>query len=181
VAAYGVMMYVAFIFSAVFIGYNIGITPIIGYHYGAGDIREQRSLFFKSLSIIGVLGVLMTLSSELFARPLAQVFVGYDEALTTLTIRAMRLYMLAFLISGINMFVSALFTGLNNGVVSAVAAFTRTLVFELACVWTLPALFGIDGIWFSWGIAEVLSLLLATFLIIRYAPQLVNSKRQSAL
>lgn len=181
VSAYGVVMYIAFIFAAVFIGYNIGITPIIGYHYGARDVHEQRSLFYKSLTIIGVLGVLMTLSAELFAGPLARVFVGYDEALTALTIRAMRLYMLAFLISGINMFVSALFTGMNNGVVSAVAAFTRTLVFELACVWTLPALFGIDGIWFSWGIAEVLSLLLATFLIIRYAPQLVNSKRQSAL
>ena len=178
VSAYGVVMYIAFIFAAVFIGYNIGITPIIGYHYGAGDVHEQRSLFFKSLTIIGVLGVLMTLSSELFAGPLARVFVGYDEALTALTIRAMRLYMLAFLISGINMFVSALFTGLNNGVVSAVAAFTRTLVFELACVWLLPALFGIDGIWFSWGIAEVLSLLLATFLIIRFAPHLLGDKQK---
>ena len=172
VSAYGVVMYIAFIFAAVFIGYNIGITPIIGYHYGAGDVREQRSLFYKSLTIISVLGVLMTLSAELFAGPLARVFVGYDEGLTTLTIRAMRLYMLAFLISGSNMFVSALFTGLNNGVVSAVAAFTRTLVFELACVWTLPALFGIDGIWFSWGIAEVLSLILSSFLIICFAPHL---------
>ena len=49
VSAYGVVMYIAFIFAAVFIGYNIGITPIIGYHYGAADVREQRSLFFKSL------------------------------------------------------------------------------------------------------------------------------------
>jgi Na+-driven multidrug efflux pump len=174
VSAYGVVMYIAFIFAAVFIGYNIGITPIIGYHYGAGDVHEQRSLFFKSLAIIGALGVLMTVSAEVFAGPLARVFVGYDEGLTALTIRAMRLYMLAFLISGINMFVSALFTGLNNGGVSAVAAFTRTLVFELSCVWVLPALFGIDGIWFSWGIAEVLSLLLAAFLIIRFAPHLLK-------
>ena len=179
VSAYGVIMYIAFIFAAFFIGYNIGITPIIGYHYGAGDIREQRSLFFKSLTIISILGVLMTLSAELFAGTLARMFVGYDEALTSLTIKAMRLYMLAFLISGCNMFVSALFTGLNNGVVSAVAAFTRTLVFELACVWILPALFGIDGIWFSWGIAEVLSLLLAAFLIIRFAPQLVSGRSTS--
>lgn len=176
VSAYGVVMYIAFIFAAVFIGYNIGITPIIGYHYGAGDVVEQRSLFRKSLTLIGVLGVLMALTAELFAGPLARVFVGYDEALTALTIRAMRLYMLAFLISGINMFVSALFTGLNNGVVSATASFARTLVFEMACVWTLPALFGIDGIWCSWPIAEVLAMLLAVFLIIRFAPQLVRGK-----
>ena len=177
VSAYGVVMYIAFIFAAVFIGYNIGITPIIGYHYGARDLREQRSLFYKSLSIIGVLGVMMTLSAELFAGPLARVFVGYDEALTALTIRAMRLYMLAFLISGINMFVSALFTGLNNGVVSAVASFARTLVFEMACVWLLPALVGIDGIWVAWPIAEVLALFLCAFLILHFAPQLVKRRK----
>ena len=174
VSAYGVVMYIAFIFAAVFIGYNIGITPIIGYHYGARDINEQRSLFRKSLTLIGVLGVLMALTAELFAGPLARVFVGYDEALTTLTIRAMRLYMLAFLINGINMFVSALFTGLNNGVVSAVASFTRTLVFEMACVWLLPSLLGIDGIWVAWPIAEVLALFLCIFLILRFAPQLLK-------
>lgn len=178
VSAYGVVMYIAFIFAAVFIGYNIGITPIIGYHYGAGDVGEQRSLFRKSLGIIGVLGVLMAGSAEAFAGPIARVFVGYDAELTALTIRAMRLYMLAFLISGINMFVSALFTGLNNGVVSATASFTRTLVFELACVWTLPALFGIDGIWCSWPLAEVLALVLSAVLVGRFAPQLVEGKKR---
>jgi Na+-driven multidrug efflux pump len=177
VSAYGVVMYIAFIFAAVFIGYNIGITPIIGYHYGAGDIGEQRSLFRKSLGIIGVLGVLMAGSAEAFAGPIARVFVGYDAGLTELTIRAMRLYMLAFLISGINMFVSALFTGLNNGVVSATASFARTLVFELACVWTLPALFGIDGIWCSWPLAEVLALVLSAVLVGRFAPQLVKGEK----
>ena len=181
VSAYGVVMYIAFIFAAVFIGYNIGITPIIGFHFGAKDVGEQRSLLHKSLIIIGILGVLMVMASELFAGPMARVFVGYDEALTTLTIRAMRLYMLAFFISGWNMFVSALFTGLNNGVVSAAAAFTRTLVFELACVWLLPSLIGIDGIWLSWGIAEVLSLILSAFLLFRFAPQLVRKVESGKL
>ena len=177
VSAYGVVMYVAFIFAAVFIGYNIGITPIIGYHYGARDVHEQRSLMFKSFGIIGVAGALMTLSAELFAEPLARIFVGYDATLTTLTVRAMHLYMLAFLINGLNMFVSALFTGLNNGMVSAVASFARTLVFELSCVWLLPALVGIDGIWLSWPIAEVLALMLSAVLVWRFAPQLLRLKK----
>ena len=174
VSAYGILMYIAFIFAAVFLGYNIGITPIIGYHYGARDIGEQRSLLRKSLAIIGVLGVLMTLTAELFAAPLARLFVGYDEALTALTIRAMRYYMVAFLICGWNMYISALFTGLNNGIVSAVASFARTLVFELACVWVLPTLLGIDGIWVAWPIAETLALALCAFLTVRFAPQLVS-------
>lgn len=174
VSAYGVVMYIAFIFAAVFIGYNIGITPIVGYHYGARNIGEQRSLVHKSLVLIGVLGVIMTLSSELFAGPMARLFVGYDETLTALTVRALRFYMVAFLICGWNMFVSALFTGLNNGIVSAVASFARTLVFELACVWLLPSFFGIDGIWLAWPIAELLSLILCVVLVFRFASQLVR-------
>ena len=178
VAAFGVLMYLGFIFVALFIGYNIGITPIIGYHYGAGDIGEQKSLLRKSWLIIGMAGLALTALSELFARPLSRLFVGYDEGLTQLTIGAFRIYMLAMLICGWNMFVSALFTGLNNGLVSAVAAFTRTLVFELACVWVLPLLFGIEGIWMSWGVAELLSLFLCAFLVARFAPQLLTKKGQ---
>ena len=176
VSAFGVLMYIAFIFVAVFIGYNIGITPVIGYHYGARDISEQRSLLRKSMALIVVAGALMTAVAEAFAEPLARIFVGYDEGLTGLTVKAMRLYFPAMLICGWNMFASALFTGLNNGVVSAVAAFARTLGFELVCVWMLPAILGINGIWMSWGIAELLSLFLCNILVIRYAPQLVKKK-----
>lgn len=174
VSAYGVLMYISFIFVAVFIGYNIGITPVIGYHYGARDIGEQRSLLRKSMILIAVTGVLMTAAAEFFASPLARIFVGYDEELTELTVNAMRLYFPAMLICGWNMFASALFTGLNNGAVSAVAALARTMVFELVCVWLLPVFLGINGIWVSWGIAELLSLFLCNFLVIRYAPQLVK-------
>lgn len=176
VSAFGVLMYIAFIFVAVFIGYNIGITPIIGYHYGARDLNEQRLLLRKSLTLIAVAGVLMTTVAEVFADPLARIFVGYDENLTELTVKAMRLYFPAMLICGWNMFASALFTGLNNGVVSAVAAFARTLGFELICVWLIPVFLGINGIWVSWGIAELLSLFLCNFLVVRYAPQLVKKK-----
>lgn len=176
VSAFGVLMYIAFIFVAVFIGYNIGITPVIGYHYGAGDVGEQRSLLRKSMVLIVVAGMLMTAVAEVFSEPLARIFVGYDENLTELTVNAMRLYFPAMLICGLNMFTSALFTGLNNGAVSAAAAFARSLGFELVCVWTIPALLGINGIWVSWGIAELLSLFLCNFLVIRYAPQLVKKK-----
>ncbi len=180
VAAYGIVMYIAFIFAAVFIGYNIAITPVIGFHYGADDVGEQRSLLRKSLVLIAVAGLVMTALSEAFATPLARLFVGYDPSLTDLTVRALRLYMLCFLICGWNMFASALFTGLQNGVVSAVAAFARSMVFELGAVWILPALIGIDGIWIAVNVAEVLTLILSFFLLLRYAPQLVGRNlRQS--
>ena len=174
VAAYGVVMYLAFVYAAVFIGYDIAITPVIGFHYGARDVGEQRSLFGKSVVLIGVVGVLMTLMSELFSAPLARLFVGYDVSLTLLTTKAIRIYMLCYLICGWNMFVSALFTALQNGTVSAVVAFSRSLVFELACVWLLPALVGIDGIWWAVNVAELLTLLLCAVLVRLYAPHLLR-------
>ena len=174
VAAYGVVMYISFVLAAFFIGYNIALTPVIGYHFGARDLGEQRSLLRKSLSVIFVVGVLLTLVAELFAGPAARLFVGYDEGLAALTTRAIRIYALCFLICGWSMFASALFTGLQNGVVSAVAAFMRSLVFEMAAVWALPALVGIDGIWWAVNVSEILTLLFCIWLLVRYAPQLVR-------
>ena len=181
VAAYGVMMYIAFIFVSLFIGYNIGITPIIGFHFGARNMEELRSLLRKSVSIIAVVGLLLTVVVEVFASPMVRIFVGYDAVLADLTVKGIRLYMLAMLICGWNMFVSALFTGLNNGLVSAVAAFARTMVFELACVWILPAVMGIDGIWLSWTIAELLSLFLCAFLVRHFAPMLLHRRTHNSV
>ena len=178
VIAYGVVMYIAFIYAAVFIGYNIAITPIIGYHYGAQDIGEQRSLFRKSTILIGIIGVVMTLMAEVFSGSYARLFVGYDADLAFLTTKATRIYMLCFLICGMSMFVSALFTALQNGVVSAVASFARSLVFELSCVWALPAIFGIDGIWWAVDVAEVLTLILCAILVWQYAPQMLMRRRK---
>lgn len=178
VAAYGVVMYIAFVYAAVFIGYNIAITPIIGYHYGARDIDEQQSLFRKSLVIIGITGVIMTGLAEVFSGGYARLFVGYDESLTALTTKATRLYMLCFLICGWSMFASSLFTGMQNGLISAIAALARSMVFELSCVWILPAIMGIDGIWIAVDVAEFLTLILCGVLVWRYAPQIVAPKRK---
>lgn len=179
VAAYGILMYITFAYAAIYIGYNLALTPIVGYHYGAENIREQRSILRKSLVIIGISGLMMTLSAELMSRPLAQLFVGYDEGLTILTTKAIRIYMLCFLICGWSMFASALFTGLQNGLVSAVAAFARSIIFELGCVWLLPLLWGADGIWWAVNIAEVLTLLLCAWLVWKYAPQLVRHPKSA--
>jgi Na+-driven multidrug efflux pump len=137
-------------------------------------LGEQRSLFRKSLVIIGLTGMTMTLMAEVLSGTVSHLFVGYDADLTALTTKALRLYMLCFLICGWSMFVSALFTALQNGLVSAVAAFARSLVFELSCVWLLPALVGIDGIWWAVNVAEMLTLILCFFLVKKYVPQMLS-------
>ena len=168
VSAYGIIMYLGFIFAAIFIGYNMGVSQIIAYNYGAGNKPELRSLLKKSLVIIGLVGVVITALAELSADVIADIFVGYDAELRDLTAYATRVYMLSFLICGFNMFCSAWFTSLNNGIISAIGAFVRTLVFEFACVFILPMLFGIEGIWVAVNVAELLSLFLTISLIIGF-------------
>ena len=166
VSAYGVLMYVGFIFGSVFIGYNMGISQVIAYKYGAGDKAELRSLLRKSCALIAVAGLLITAVIEAFAPQISSVFVGYFPELRDLTTYAMRIYMISFLICGFNMFASAWFTALNNGPVSAIISFTRTLIFELGCVFILPLIFGIDGIWLAVNVAEVLALVLSIALVL---------------
>ena len=157
VAAYGVIMYVNFIFVAIFLGYAIGSAPIIGYNYGAENHRELKNLLGKSLILVGVGGIVLTVVAEGLSRPMATIFVGYDQGLMELTCRGFRIYALSFLLTGLNIFGSAFFTALNNGLVSALISFLRTLLFQVAAVLVLPAVLGVDGIWAAILAAELLA------------------------
>lgn len=166
VAAYGVIMYVNFIFSAVYFGYAIGSAPVVSFNYGAANTDELKNLFRKSLIITGLFGFLMVTFSQLSASPLAKWFVGYDAELFELTTHGFKVYAISFLISGFNVFSSAFFTALNNGAVSAAIAFMRTLVFQLIAILVLPELLGIDGVWFAIVAAEVLALIVSIIFFI---------------
>ena len=165
VSAYGVIMYVQFIFFAVFLGYTIGSSPIVSYCHGAKNHAELHNIFARSLRIIGVMGVMLTIAMELLAWPLTKAFVGYDEALFELSRRAFMIYGLSYVLVGFNFYASAFFTALNNGVLSAVLATVRALVFEVAAVFVLPMVLGAEYIWFSVLFAEVMSLTLSAALL----------------
>lgn len=167
VAAYGVIMYISFIFIAVFIGYSISTAPIVGFHYGAKNTTEIKSLLRKSVIINLIGGTSMVIISFVFAVPLSKIFVSYDSALLEMTARGLRIFSLSFVLSGICIFSSSFFTALSNGPVSAAISVSRTLIFQSLLVLLLPILFGLDGIWFSMLASELLSLLTAVvFLII---------------
>lgn len=166
VAAYGTIMYVNFVFLAIFFGYSIGSAPIVSYHYGAGNHPELKNLFRKSLTLISSWGILLLVLSQLLAHPLSSLFVGYDAGLLAMTEHGFRIYALMYLIAGFNIFGSSFFTALNNGGVSAAISFLRTLLFQIAAVLLLPMIFDIDGIWIAISVAELLTLCVtATFLI----------------
>lgn len=171
VAAYGVIMYVNFIFIGAFLGYAIGSAPVIGYHYGAGNHTELQNLFRKSMLLIGVSSIAMTVLAIYAATFLANIFVSYDAALLQLTAHGFRLYALSFLLMGFNIFASSLFTALNNGVISAIISFVRTLLFEVSAVLLLPMLLDIDGIWLSVTVAELLAFVLSISFLVKERSQ----------
>ena len=157
VAAYGVLMYVSLVFQAVFIGYSVGTAPVIGYHYGAQNHGELRGLRRRSTAVIAVFAAAMFAAAQLLARPLSQLFVGYDQGLLELTVQAFFIFSFSFLFSGFAIFGSSFFTALNNGLVSAAISFLRTLVFQVAAVLLFPLVWGVDGIWLSIVAAEVMA------------------------
>ncbi len=166
VAAYGVLMYVGFIFVAIFIGYTIGAAPIVSYHYGAENRDEVRNILKKSLLVMVVTGLVMTALAWSCGGVLAKVFVGYDDALCALTRHAFHIVCLHFLFAGVNIFASSFFTALNNGMVSALISFLRTLVFQVGWVLILPGPFGLEGVWWAWVAAEACALLLSVLFLL---------------
>ncbi|MDE7424008.1 MAG: MATE family efflux transporter [Lachnospiraceae bacterium] len=166
VAAYGVLMYVNLVFLAAFIGYSVGTAPIIGYHYGAENHNELKSLLKKSLIIIGIFSVVMLVAAESLAKPLAIIFVGYDSKLLNLTLHSFVIFSFSFLFAGIAIYGSSFFTALNNGFVSALISFLRTLVFQVAAVLIFPLVWGINGIWFSIVAAELMAAVVTVFFLL---------------
>ena len=165
VVAYGVLMYVNMIFLAIYIGFSVGAAPVIGYHSGAGNYDELKGLLKKSIIITGVFAILMFAASQVFARPLSVMFVGYDGDLLSMTLHAFFIFAFSFLFAGFAIFGSAFFTALGDGLTSALISFLRALVFQVAAVLLLPLIWGLNGIWFSIVAAEIAAVIVSTLFL----------------
>ena len=168
IAAYGVIMYVNFVFIAVFIGFSIGSAPVIGFNHSADNRSELKNVFRKSVTVLAVFSAAMTGLALVLARPLSGIFVSYDEALLQMTVRGFVLYSLSYLLCGFNIFGSSLFTALSNGLISALISFLRTLVFQVGAVLILPLMFDLDGIWVSVVAAELGALVLTAVCVLKF-------------
>lgn len=167
VSAYGVMMYVSMIFSAVFVGYSMGVAPIISYHDGAKNDSEKKGVFKKSLVIIGISSIIMLVSAELLAHPLSAIFVSHNDALMDMTVHGFKIFSLAFGFMGFAIFASGFFTALNDGLTSAIVSFLRTVIFQVGAVLLLPVLCGgLDGIWWSVAAADFMAMTLSAIFLV---------------
>lgn len=166
VSAYGVMMYVSMIFTAIFVGYSIGSAPVVSFHFGACNHAELKSLLRKSLVLCGLCGFCMVLSGFLLADRISDLFAGYDPELQALTVHGFRIFSLSFAFIGFGIYSSGFFTALNDGLTAAIISFVRTLILESAAVLLLPRIFGIDGIWYSTVVSELLAFFLGVVFLI---------------
>lgn len=166
VSSYGVLMYVQFIFVAIYVGYAIGCAPIVSYHYGAENHAEVKNMLHKSITVMSFLGIVLAFVAFSLSSVLAKIFVGYDEELLALTIHAFKLFSLSFIFAGLNIYTSSFFTALNNGVISAAVSFIRTLIFQMAFVLFLPMILGTDGIWISSIAAEIAAFIVSLIFLV---------------
>ncbi len=166
ISAYGVLMYVSMIFQAVYIGYSVGISPVIGFHYGADNKKELHSLLKKSLTFVGIFAIAMFFAGELLAEPFSKLFVGYDDNLLNITSNAFKIFSFSFLLSGFSIFGSSFFTSLNDGFTSVAISFLRTVVFQVVAVIVFPLIWEINGIWFSIVAAEIMSVTITVLFLL---------------
>ena len=166
VSAYGVLMYVQFIFIAIFVGYSIGCAPVVSFHYGAGNHSELQSLLKKSTRIVGSLSIILTVLALALAHPLAKMFVGYDAELLAITSHAFKLFSFSFLLAGFNIFASSFFTALNNGAISAAISFLRTLIFQTSSILILPLILDVDGLWGANVAAEIFAFVISLVFLV---------------
>ena len=166
VASYGAILYIQFIFLAIFFGYSMGVAPIVGFNYGAKNKNELKNILKKSIVVVLTTSVILVVLSEVLAEVLASIFVGYDQELLNMTTRGFRIFALSFLFAGFNIFISSFFTALNNGIVSLVLSLTRTFVFQVIAVLVLSSLLKIDGIWLSIICSELLAIFMSIAFVV---------------
>lgn len=168
VNAYGVLLYISYIFISIYFGYSIGISPIISYNFGAKNKKELNNIFNISFILLSIISIILTLLGFIFSRQLSSIFVNYDEELLNLTSHALHINVWSFLFCGYNIFTSSLFTALNNGTVSLILSFLRSFIIQVLCVLTIPILFGSDGIWYAGVVSDIIALIISFIFIYKY-------------
>ncbi len=167
VAAITILLYGQFLFNAVYMGFTIGISPLIGFQYGAGERAKLKSIYRISFLFVAVSSLVITAAAVLFSPAIVNVFTKDPETFA-LAAAGFRLFALNFIFSGTNICSSGFFTALSNGVVSALISFSRTLVFIVIALMILPKMLGINGAWIAVPAAELLTLLLTGVMHLKY-------------
>lgn len=168
VAAMTIVLYAQFLLGALGIGFSMGVAPVISYNYGAKNEKRLKSVFKICFIFIAILSVTAFVAAMLLASPIALIFTPKTTAVYGLSVTGMHLFAYSFLFAGFNIMASALFTALSNGKISAIISFMRTLVCTVISIVVFSALFGINGVWLATLAAEVMSICVSIYFVLKY-------------
>jgi len=166
VAAISVLMYILFIFISISIGITMGVQPVISYNYGAQNYNLIRDLIKKSVTVLMSLSVITFILIQFFGIYPVQLFLKGDIETSKIAVNGLKIFSFALLLAGLNILGSGYFTAINNGKISAVISFARSIVFVIPGILLWPKIFLLNGVWITIPIAEVLTLFI-TFKFIK--------------
>lgn len=168
VAAMTIVLYGQFLLTAVYLGFSSGVAPVISYNYGNNNKQQLRKIFQISTIFIIITSLLSFGSSILLSSNIVHIFANVDSEVYNIAINGFLLFSFSFLVTGINIFASAMFTAYSNGTVSAIISFLRTFVFIIVGIMFLPLTWGVNGIWLAVPLAELLTLIVSLICFVRY-------------
>ena len=168
VAAISAILYLQFVFVAIFIGFTSGLGPLVSYNYGAGNRDNIKKIFSFALKFTLIFSAAMVAAAEIFNRPLTMIFASKDPVLAEIMINGFAILAVSIFFSGICILASGFFTALNNGKVSALISFMRTFALQAGALILLPMMWGLTGVWLALPVSEVLSAVIAASLLIKY-------------
>lgn len=168
VASITIMLYMQFLLNAAYLGFTSGVSPRISYNYGSQDEEQLQKLVKFSLIIIAVFGMFIFITSRVFSEVLISLFADKGTNIFDITLNGFMIFSIAFLVAGINIFGSGMFTAFSNGKVSAILSLLRTFVFFILGITLLPRVMGVNGVWFVVPFAEVATMIASLSFMYKY-------------
>ena len=149
-------------------GISQGAQPLIGYNHGARKYKTS----IQTLKMALRWGMLVTTAGfiilEIFARPIATIFNGQDQALITLASRVIRLVNILLPIVPLQMMATTFFQAINQPLKAAFLSLSRQILLVIPLVLILPLFLGLDGVFLAPVMADGISTLLAVYLLKRF-------------
>lgn len=167
VAGVSIMLYAQFLFNSIYIGFSIGVAPIISYNYGSNS-GHNKQIIKHCIKFLVISSIVLVLIAYIVYKPLISIFTSNNQNVYDITTAGFVIFNLSFLFAGYNIFASSMFTAYNNGIISSIIATSRTFIFIVAGLLLLPELLGVNGIWLALPLGELLSLILVVILFIKY-------------
>ncbi len=177
VASITIILYFQYLFTALYFGYSNGIAPIISYKYGNDDRKQLQALFKNSVLFLIISSIAANVLLHFTISKLLTIFTAENSPVYQITLHGFSIYSMAFMIMGLGIFSSAMFTAFSDGITSAIISFSRTFLFIVGAILLLPAILGERGVWLAVPIAEAFGFLISILYLIgkkqkfHYIPQ----------